>query len=54
MEPRVPIRVTEALRDAARKHDAAHGVTLNHIADAVAIFDAGKVLDKSVHVQDLS
>jgi signal transduction histidine kinase len=38
--------VTEAedLRDATRKHDEAHGETLNHIADAVAIFSATKRL----------
>ena len=38
--------VTEAedLREATRKHDEAHGETLNHIADAVAIFSAAKRL----------
>jgi signal transduction histidine kinase len=38
--------VTEAeeTKEALRRHDAAHDETLNHLADAVAIFDAGKRL----------
>ena len=35
---------TEDLREGARKHDEAHGETLNHIADAVAIFNTAKRL----------
>jgi signal transduction histidine kinase len=40
----VDVTETEDLREGVRKHDEAHGETLNHIADAVAIFSAAKRL----------
>jgi signal transduction histidine kinase len=40
----VDVTETEDLREGVRKHDEAHGETLNHIADAVAIFSASKRL----------